>query len=113
MFKLIGYWTAPSKADELDQFEELYLNRHCPTAAKIPGLRKLVTMRTGEGLEGSDINNFRIAELYFDDRAAYDAATETPEFTAMREDAGSLIEQFEGVSVVGENGDDLEHALGN
>ena len=110
MFKLIGYWTAPPKAEDLDAFEDVYINRHCVTASKIPGLQRLITTRIDEGLEGGPITHFRVAELLFEDQTAYEAAAETPQFKAMREDAAGLIEQF-GVSVTGETGVEVDHQL--
>lgn len=111
MFKLIGYWSAPSNPEDVQAFEDAYLNRHCPTAAKIPGLRRLITVRVEEGLEGSQAGNYRIAELLFDDKDAYEAASKTPEFATMRADGGALCEQF-GVTVVGETGVEVDHQLG-
>jgi uncharacterized protein (TIGR02118 family) len=111
MLKLIGYWSAPANPDDIPAFEEAYLNRHCPKAAKIPGLRRLITTRVAEGLEGTTPSNYRVAELLFDDKASYEAAEATPEFQAMREDGGSLVAEF-GVTVSGEIGEEVDHKLG-
>jgi uncharacterized protein (TIGR02118 family) len=111
MLKLIGYWSAPPNPADIPAFEDVYLNRHCPKAAKIPGLKRLITTRVDEGLEGSPTSHYRVAELLFDDKSSYEQAERTPEFAAMRVDGGELVEQF-GVSVVGEIGEELDHKLG-
>jgi uncharacterized protein (TIGR02118 family) len=108
MFKLIGYWTAPPKTEDLAAFEDLYLNRHCPKAAEVPHVKRVITTRVEEGLEGGPITHFRVAEMIFEDKAAYEAATKSPEFAAMRADAEELVEQF-GVSVTGETGAEVDH----
>jgi uncharacterized protein (TIGR02118 family) len=110
MFKLIGYWTPPANSDDLEEFEDLYLNRHCVKAALVPNLKQLITMRVDEGLHGGDITHFRIAELLFEDREAYEEATESPEFKAMLEDGASLMDRF-GVTTVGEIGVEVQHQI--
>lgn len=110
MLKLIGYWSAPPNPEDIPKFEDAYLNRHCPKAAKIPGLRKLVTTRVDEGLEGSEVSHYRVAELMFDSKQALEEAEATPEFQAMRQDGGALCEEF-GVTVAGETGEEVEHQL--
>ena len=111
MLKLIGYWSAPADPADIPKFEDAYLNRHCPKAAKIPGLRKLVTTKVDDGLEGGSTTNYRVAELLFDDLSALQEAEKTPEFQAMRQDGGALCEEF-NVTVAGETGEEFVHELG-
>lgn len=111
MLKLIGYWSAPPNPGDVEEFEDLYLNRHCVKAAKVPHLRRLITTKVDAGLGGTEPTNYRVAELLFDDLASFEKASESPEFLAMREDAETLVEQF-GVSVVGEIGMEVDHELG-
>ncbi|MDQ2803413.1 MAG: EthD family reductase [Pseudomonadota bacterium] len=104
MFKLVAFWSAP-KPDEVAAFEEYYAATHVPVAQKAPGLRKLELIRTPKGMEGHAPGFYRVAVLHFDDEQALNRAAETPEWRAMREDAGKMIERF-GVSLTTAMGED-------
>lgn len=97
MYKLVACWSAPSPEDEAE-FERHYFETHVPAAAAVPGMRRLVLTRTDTGLEGATPAFYRVAELHFDDLAALEGAERSPQWQAMRADAGGMIERF-GVSL--------------
>lgn len=97
MYKLIATWSAPSAEDE-DAFEQHYQEVHATKAAAVPHLEKLILTRTSEGLEGGEPAFYRVAEMMFTDERALQESSESPEFIALREDAGEMIERF-GVSL--------------
>lgn len=97
MYTLVAYWSAPKPEDEA-AFEEHYGSVHVPAAAKVPGLRQLITVRTSDGLEGSQPAFYRVAVMSFDSKEDLEASEHAPEWAAMRADAGSMIERF-GVSL--------------
>ncbi|MDP9821897.1 EthD family reductase [Nocardioides massiliensis] len=110
MFKLIACWSAPSAEDE-DEFEKHYAEVHLPAAAKAPGMRQLVATRTTSGLEGAESGFYRVAELVFDSKADLETSEQSPEWAAMRADAGVMIERF-GVSLTVGMGEVHEVDLG-
>ena len=93
MYKTISYWTAPQPQD-IAAFEEFYQQVHGPMAARVPGLQRLELCRTGDGFAGEPPPFYRVAEMYFSDRAAMERATMTPEWAELGENAGGLIERF-------------------
>jgi uncharacterized protein (TIGR02118 family) len=111
VIKIVGYWTAPADPADIPRFEEDYMNRHVPVAAKLPGLRRLTTLRVESGYMGGEVQHYRIVEAWFDDRAALEAALQTPEFVAMRTDRQRLIDTY-GVMNSAEIGEEVEAALG-
>jgi uncharacterized protein (TIGR02118 family) len=94
MYKTISYWTAPQPQDA-EAFEEFYQQVHGPMAARVPGVQKLELSRTSDGFAGEPSPFYRVAEMYFHDRAAMDRATMTPEWAELGENAGLLIERFQ------------------
>lgn len=104
MFKLIALWSAP-KPEDLAAFEAAYTGVHAPLARALPNLAGLETIRLGEGLEGAAPDHHRVAIMSWQDKAAFERDGHTPEWTALRTDAGQMIERF-GVSLnssMGEN----------
>ena len=70
MAKLIVFYRTPRDPAEFDRY---YAQVHIPLAKTIPGLRRLeVTRVTGAPSGASDL--YLIAELYFDNAAAREAA---------------------------------------
>ncbi len=112
MIKIVGYWTAPADPADVPRFEQDYMNRHVPVAAKLPGLRRLTTLRVESGYMGGEAQHYRIVEAWFDDWAALEAALQTPEFAAMRTDRQRLIDTY-GVMNSAEIGEEVEAALGS
>jgi uncharacterized protein (TIGR02118 family) len=102
MFKVVAIWSAP-KPEEAAEFERDYLETHCAKARKVPHLQGLELIRTDKGLEGHPPGFYRAAVLSFADEAAFEAAAASPEWRALREDAGQLIEHY-GVTLTVGNG---------
>jgi len=93
MYKLYAVWTSPSPGQE-EAFERHYTEAHLPLAASIPGVRKVVATRTSDALGGGQAALHRITELWFDDRAAMEAAEASPEGEATIKDAVEIQERF-------------------
>jgi uncharacterized protein (TIGR02118 family) len=104
MFKLVALWSAPKPADR-EAFEAAYLGTHAPLARAIPSLSGLDTIRIGEGLEGSAPPYYRVAIMVWPDRAAFERDEKTPQWSALRADAGQMIERF-GVTLTSFMGQD-------
>jgi uncharacterized protein (TIGR02118 family) len=86
------------------------MNRHVPIAAKLPGLRRLTTLRVEDGYMGGEVQHYRIVEAWFDDADALEAALGTAEFKAMRDDRQRLIDTY-GVMNSAEIGEEIEAVL--
>ena len=75
MIKLIALYKVPANIAE---FDEQYFNSHMPLAMKMPGLRKVEVSRvTGSPMGQAEYH--LMAELYFDNKEALDAAMSSPE----------------------------------
>jgi uncharacterized protein (TIGR02118 family) len=93
MYKLYAVWTSPDPGQE-DAFERHYVDVHLPLAASIPGVRRLVATRTSDSLGDAPSALHRITELWFEDRAALEAAEASPEGAATVADAVAIQERF-------------------
>ncbi len=92
MYVLYAIWTHP---DDVEAFEKHYEEVHGPLAAAIPGLERLVLSRTSDTLAEEEASPFhRVAELWFADQAALEAAAESPELARAAEDAAEMQERF-------------------
>jgi uncharacterized protein (TIGR02118 family) len=109
MYKLYAVWTSPSPGQE-EAFEQHYTEAHLPLAASIPGVRKVVATRTSDSL-GGEAALHRITELWFDDRAAMEAAESSPEGEATIKDAVEIQEHF-GAQLTSVAGPATEQPLG-
>ncbi len=98
MYKHFALWTAPA-ADDVEAFEQYYLDVHVPIAAALPGLQRLVLVRTSDSLGDEPSPYHRIAELWWEDEAALEAAKESPEFEAAIADVVGMEERF-GVTLL-------------
>jgi uncharacterized protein (TIGR02118 family) len=86
--KLVVLYRTPRDPAEFDRY---YAQVHIPLAKKIPGLRRLdVTRVTGAPGGASDL--YLIAELYFDNPAARDAALASNEAKATEADLSKFAE---------------------
>jgi uncharacterized protein (TIGR02118 family) len=72
MFKAIILLSRAEGATR-DDFRAWWLDRHAPLARQLPGVRRLVF----NVVESDDDTCDGISELWFDDRAAFDAAYAT------------------------------------
>ena len=104
MLKLVALWSPP-KPEDRAAFETAYVNVHVPLARALPNLAGLETILIGEGLEGSVPDYHRVAIMIWPDQTAFDRDEHTPEWTALRADAGGMIERF-GVSLTSSIGHD-------
>ena len=93
MFKVIAAWSHPKPGD-VEAFEKHYLGTHAPLAGRVPELRRIVLNRTSVGLEGAAPAFHRIAEMAFDDPQALERSAHSPQWKALREDAGVMIGKF-------------------
>lgn len=75
MHKLVVLYKKPANPQE---FDKRYFEEHLPIANKMPGLRKTeITRMTGAPM--GEAPYYLMAELYFDDMAALNAAIASPE----------------------------------
>ena len=88
MAKLVVLYRIPRDPAEFDRY---YAQVHIPLAKKIPGLRRLeVTRVTGAPSGASDL--YLIAELYFDNAAAREAALASNEGKSTEADVPKFAE---------------------
>jgi uncharacterized protein (TIGR02118 family) len=85
--KLVVMYTQP-----LDHaaFDENYLAVHVPLVRKIPGLQRFEAGKVTAALDGGELTYYRIAELYFADQAAMDAAFGSAEGGATAQHYGAI-----------------------
>ncbi len=69
--KLVVLYTQP---DDPAAFDEHYLGVHAPLVETVPGLQRFEGARIGAAADGGEHTYFRIAELWFADQAALQAA---------------------------------------
>ena len=81
--KLVVLYTQP---DDPDRFDDHYLGVHGPLVEQIPGLERWEAARFVSALDGGDQTYHRIAELYFADQAALQAALGSDESGATAAD---------------------------
>ena len=95
MIKTIGLLTRkPGWTHE--QFVKHWVEIHAPLAHKVPGLRRYVQNhisgeRTRADIEATNVEIDGVAELWFDDPAALETASRTPEMKALHADGALFI----------------------
>ena len=95
MIKTVGLLTRKSGWTH-EQFMKHWVEIHAPLAHKVPGLRRYVQShirgeRTRSDIEATNVEIDGIAELWFDDQAALEAAARTPEMKALHADGALFI----------------------
>ena len=85
--KLVVLYTQP--ADPAG-FDEHYLGVHMPLVAKIPGLQRAQTGKVAAALDGGEQTYYRVAELYFADQAAMEAALASAEGAVTAQDYAQI-----------------------
>src|SRR5271166_2920923 len=85
--KLMVLYTQP---DDPQTFDEHYMAVHMPLVAKLPGLEKAETGRFTMALDGGEQTYHRVAELYFADQDAMNAAFGSAEGSATAADYGQI-----------------------
>jgi len=106
MYKAIGIWSWPRDQDRAE-FDEHYEKVHYPLAEKLPGVRRISVLTGGENARASGV--FRLAEVYWDDRTAFELASVSQEWQAMAADAQHLMERY-GVTLLAADGEELDRA---
>jgi uncharacterized protein (TIGR02118 family) len=81
--KIVVLYTQP---DDPDAFDRHYLGKHAPLVHAIPGLQRFESGRFEAALDGGEKTYHRIAELYFADQQAVDAAFASEEGQATAAD---------------------------
>ena len=95
MIKTIGLLTRkPGWTRE--QFTKHWVETHAPLAHKVPGLRRYVQShirgeRTRADIPAIELEIDGVAELWFDDQAALETASRTPEMKALQADGALFI----------------------
>lgn len=77
MVKLVVLYRKPADTERA-AFDKAYFETHVPLAKKIPNVRRMEISRI-TGAPRGESEFYLIAELYFDDKAALDAAMASPE----------------------------------
>lgn len=85
--KLVVLYTQP---DDPDAFDEQYLSVHVPLVEKLPGLQRFETGKFTMALDGGEQTYHRLAELYFADQDAMNAAFGSPEGAETAADYGQI-----------------------
>jgi len=95
MIKTIGLLTRKSGWTH-EQFMKHWVGTHAPLAHKVQGLRRYVQNhisgeRTRPDIEATNVEIDGVAELWFDDQAALETASRTPEMKALHADGALFI----------------------
>lgn len=98
MIKTIGLLTRKDGWTH-EQFMKHWVDIHAPLAHAVPGLRRYVQNhiqgeRTRADITATNVAVDGIAELWFDDQAALEAAARTPEMKALHADGALFIGQI-------------------
>jgi uncharacterized protein (TIGR02118 family) len=95
MIKTVGLLTRKNGWTH-EQFVKHWVETHAPLAHKVPGLRRYVQNhisgeRTRADIETTTVEIDGIAELWFDDQAAFEMASRTPEMKVLHADGALFI----------------------
>lgn len=93
VYKVVSFWSAPKPEDE-EEFETYYTEIHARFAARVPGTLNLILTRTSDLFEITPSAFYRVAEMWYESKEAYDAATQTREWAEMRVDGGYVHDRF-------------------
>jgi uncharacterized protein (TIGR02118 family) len=85
--KLIVLYTQP---EDRASFDSHYRDTHLPLAQKLPGLQRLELATVGAAADGGDVPYYQVAELYFADQGALQAAFASEEGKATAADYGTI-----------------------
>jgi uncharacterized protein (TIGR02118 family) len=85
--KLVVLYTQP---DDPAGFDEHYREIHAPLVRKLPGLQRFESGQVTAALDGGERGYHRVAELWFADQAAMDAAFGSAEGAATAQDYGQI-----------------------
>ncbi|WP_375501098.1 EthD family reductase [uncultured Jatrophihabitans sp.] len=85
--KLVVLYTQP---DDAESFDQHYLGVHGPLVDELPGLQNWDTARLVAAADGGEQTYYRMAELYFADQDALQAAMSTDQGRATAADYGRI-----------------------
>jgi uncharacterized protein (TIGR02118 family) len=85
--KLVVLYTQP---DDPGAFDEHYLGVHAPLVEKLPGLERFESGKFTSALDGGEQTYHRVAELYFADQDAMNAAFGSPAGAETAADYGKI-----------------------
>jgi uncharacterized protein (TIGR02118 family) len=75
-----------------ENFRKYHTDRHAPIVAKMPGLRRYVQNPTFPAPNGEENEVSGIAEVWYDDEAAFQAAMHSPEAAAANESLTRFVD---------------------
>lgn len=75
-----------------DEFRRYYTEVHAPIVARMPGLRRYVQNPTLPGRDGQEQEISGIAEVWYDDEAAFEAAMKSKEAAAANESLARFVD---------------------
>ena len=95
MIKTVGLLTRKDGWTH-ERFMKHWVEIHAPLALAVPGLRRYVqnhiqAERTRPDIPATDVEIDGVAELWFDDQAALEAAARAPEMKALHADGAKFI----------------------
>jgi uncharacterized protein (TIGR02118 family) len=98
MIKVLGLLTRKPELTH-EQFVDHWLNVHGPLALAVPGIRRyvqshIVGTRTRPDIPETGVQIDGIAELWYDDLAAYEAAARSPEMKRLTDDGALIIAEI-------------------
>ena len=86
MIKLVALFKRP---EDIEGFDRHYNETHSPLMAKVPGLERMEVTRNIQAFRGEPPYYF-VAEMYFRDKASFDAAMMSDENRAAGKDLMSF-----------------------
>jgi uncharacterized protein (TIGR02118 family) len=90
MIKLIALFRRP---EDIEAFDSHYDEVHAPLMSKVPGLERMEVTRNLQAFRG-DPEYYLIAEMYFKDKDAFDAAMASEENRAAGRDLMSFAKGY-------------------
>ena len=90
MIKLVALYTTPA---DVDAFEQHYNEVHLPLIRQVPYLRNAVAAKVWGAPRGTPAY-YRMAEMWFDDRASFDKAMASDENRAAGKDLMSFAREI-------------------
>jgi uncharacterized protein (TIGR02118 family) len=90
VIKLVALFKRPQ---DVEDFDRHYTETHAPLMAKVPGLERMEVTRNLQAFRGEP-EYYLIAEMYFRDRASFDAAMASEENRAAGKDLMSFAREY-------------------
>lgn len=90
MIKLVALFKRP---EAVEDFDAHYEQTHAPLMRKVPGLERMEVTRNLKAFRGEP-NYYLVAEMYFADQEAFDAAMASDENRAAGKDLMSFARDY-------------------